>query len=160
MNKEGSLFQGSGSTDTAAEYKEPVFRLGAPSSVSEIISFQLSSFQRQPLSFGKWPAIKWFPELAVYLSCGKKRKFIKQTNVMKGTRWTVGQDALNTTAVCQLRQMEVVTTRGRSKDVDTRVIFSDKSENRNGEWKVERLTCYPLNTTADCQRRQTEAVTM
>lgn len=56
--------------------------------------------------------------------------------------------------------MEVVTTRGRSKDVDTRVIFSDKSENRNGEWKVERLTCYPLSTTADCQRRQTEAVTM
>lgn len=79
MNKEGSLFQGSGSTDTAAEYKEPVFRLGAPSSVSEIISFQLSSFQRQPLSFGKWPAIKWFPELAVYLS-GEKKKKIHKTN--------------------------------------------------------------------------------
>lgn len=33
---------------------EPVFQPSAPSSAAEIISFQLSSFQRQPLSFGKW----------------------------------------------------------------------------------------------------------
>lgn len=74
MNKEGSLFQGSESTATTTEHKEPVFHLSALSLVSEIISFQLSSFQRQPLSFGKWPVIKWFLRFSVFLSCETLRK--------------------------------------------------------------------------------------